>query len=43
MVTVACVPSTVYYYLSHVIRRYHERFPKIRVIVMDAGATTRSR
>ncbi len=37
-VTVACVPSTVYYYLSQVIRRYHERFPKIRVIVMDAGA-----
>ena len=24
-VTVACVPSTVYYYLSQVIRRYHER------------------
>jgi DNA-binding transcriptional LysR family regulator len=27
-VTVACVPSTVYYYLSQVIRRYHERAPR---------------
>jgi DNA-binding transcriptional LysR family regulator len=32
------VPSTVYYFLSHVIRRYHERYPKIRVKVLDAGA-----
>ncbi len=37
-VTVACVPSTVYYYLSQVIRRYHERYPKMRVKVFDAGA-----
>jgi len=37
-VTVACVPSTVYYYLSEVIRRYHERCPKVRVKVLDAGA-----
>ena len=37
-VTVACVPSTVYYYLSHVIRRYHERSPKVRVKVLDASA-----
>lgn len=37
-VTVACVPSTVYYYLSEVIRRYHERCPKVRVRVMDAAA-----
>ncbi len=36
-VTVACVPSTVYYYLSDVIRRYHERCPKVRVKVLDAG------
>ena len=35
-VTVACVPSTVYYYLSQVIRRYHERCPKVRVKVLDA-------
>jgi DNA-binding transcriptional LysR family regulator len=37
-VTVACVPSTVNYYLSHVIGRYHERSPKVRVKVLDAGA-----
>ncbi len=37
-VTVACVPSTVYYYLSQVIRRYREQFPKVRVRVLDAGA-----
>jgi DNA-binding transcriptional LysR family regulator len=37
-VTVACVPSTVYYYLSRVIRLYHERSPKVRVRVYDAGA-----
>ena len=37
-VTVACVPSTVYYYLSEVIRRYHERCPKVRVRVIDAAA-----
>lgn len=37
-VTVACVPSTVYYYLSQVIRRYHADSPKVRVKVFDAGA-----
>ena len=37
-VTVACVPSTVNYYLSNVIRRYRELSPKVRVKVFDAGA-----
>src|SRR3954471_18922045 len=37
-VAIACVPSTVYYFLSHVISRYHERYPKIRVKILDAGA-----
>ena len=37
-VTVACVPSTVHYYLSEVIRRYHVLCPKVRVKVLDAGA-----
>jgi DNA-binding transcriptional LysR family regulator len=37
-VSVACVPSTVYYYLSQVIRRYREVYPKIRVRVLDASA-----
>jgi DNA-binding transcriptional LysR family regulator len=37
-VTVACVPSTVNYYLTQVIQRYHEDNPKVRVRVFDAGA-----
>lgn len=37
-VNVACVPSTVYYFLSQVIQRYRERYPKLRVKVFDAGA-----
>lgn len=38
-VSIACVPSTVYYFLSQVIRRYHERYPKVRVKLFDAGAS----
>jgi DNA-binding transcriptional LysR family regulator len=37
-VTIACVPSTVYYHVSQVIRRYREIYPKIRVKIHDAGA-----
>lgn len=37
-VTIACVPSTVYYYLSRVIVRYRESYPKLRLRVFDAGA-----
>lgn len=37
-VTVACVPSTVHYYLSEVVRRYREQNPKVRVKVLDASA-----
>lgn len=37
-VTIACVPSTVYYFVSQVISRYHERYPKIKVKVFDASA-----
>ena len=37
-VTIACVPSAVYYFLPQVVKRYHERFPKIRVKVHDASA-----
>lgn len=36
--TVACVPSTVYYTLSQVIRRFHEVYPKVRIKVLDASA-----
>jgi DNA-binding transcriptional LysR family regulator len=38
VVTVACVPSTVNYFLSKVIREYHVRCPRVRVRVLDAGA-----
>jgi DNA-binding transcriptional LysR family regulator len=38
-VSIACVPSTVYYFLSQVIRQYHERYPKVRVKLFDAGAS----
>jgi DNA-binding transcriptional LysR family regulator len=37
-VTVACIPTTVYYYVSQAIRRYRERYPRIRVRIRDAGA-----
>ncbi len=37
-VTIACVPSTVYYFVSQSIRRYHERYPKVCVKVFDASA-----
>jgi DNA-binding transcriptional LysR family regulator len=37
-VSIACVPSTVYYFVSQVIARYHERYPKIKVKVFDASA-----
>ncbi|WP_029049370.1 LysR family transcriptional regulator [Cupriavidus sp. amp6] len=37
-VTIACVPSTVYYFLSQVIARYHAQYPKIRVKILDASA-----
>jgi DNA-binding transcriptional LysR family regulator len=39
-VTVACVPSAAYYFLPEVIRRYHERFPRIRVRIVDEAANT---
>ncbi len=37
-VTVACVPSTVYYYLSAVIQRFHQHCPRVRVKVFDGSA-----
>jgi DNA-binding transcriptional LysR family regulator len=37
-VTLACVPSTVYYYVSQVIQRFRADFPRVRVKVFDAGA-----
>jgi DNA-binding transcriptional LysR family regulator len=37
-VTVACVPSAVHYFLPGVVKQYHERYPKIRVRIVDEGA-----
>jgi DNA-binding transcriptional LysR family regulator len=37
-VTIACVPSAVYYFLPQVLRTYHERYPRIRIKVHDASA-----
>ncbi|CAM4329784.1 LysR family transcriptional regulator [Bordetella tumbae] len=40
LVTVACVPSVAYYFLPSVIRAYAERFPRIRVRIIDETANT---
>ena len=37
-VTLACIPSTVHYFLPTVLRQYHERFPRIRVRILDESA-----
>ncbi len=37
-VTVACVPSAVNYFLSGVIAKYHQRYPKVRVKIVDDSA-----
>lgn len=37
-ITVACVPSAAYYYLPGFIKRFHARYPRIRVRVIDETA-----
>lgn len=37
-ITIACVPSAVYYFLPQVLSKYHELFPKIRIKIHDASA-----
>jgi DNA-binding transcriptional LysR family regulator len=37
-VTIACIPSVAYYFLPAVIARYHGRYPKIRVKLLDTSA-----
>lgn len=37
-VTIACVPSTVYYFLSRMLKQYHEHYPRVRVRILDASA-----
>ncbi|WP_459694512.1 LysR substrate-binding domain-containing protein, partial [Achromobacter xylosoxidans] len=38
--TVACVPSVAYYFLPAIIHDYAERFPRIRVRLIDETAHT---
>lgn len=37
-VTVACVPSAVNYFLSSVVKIFHERYPRTRVRIIDDSA-----
>ncbi|MBL8306880.1 MAG: LysR family transcriptional regulator, partial [Rubrivivax sp.] len=37
-VALACVPSTVYYYVSQVVQAFRTQFPRVRVKVLDASA-----
>lgn len=38
-VTIACVPSAVRYFLPEVLRKYHEKYPRILIRVLDEGAS----
>ena len=38
IVTLACVPSAVHYFLPDVLKKFTERFPKIRVRILDESA-----
>jgi len=40
LVTVACVPSVAYYFLPAIVHAYAERFPRIRVRIIDETAHT---
>jgi DNA-binding transcriptional LysR family regulator len=37
-VTIACVPSAVNYFVSSVVKDYHQRYPKTRVRIIDDSA-----
>ncbi|CAN1499632.1 LysR Transcriptional regulator [Burkholderiaceae bacterium] len=37
-VTIACVPSAVNYFVSSVVKEFHQRYPKIRVRILDDSA-----
>lgn len=37
-VTIACVPSTAYYFMPTVISAFHQAYPNIKVKVLDASA-----
>jgi DNA-binding transcriptional LysR family regulator len=37
-VVLACIPSTVHYFLPPILQQYHQSFPRIRVRVIDESA-----
>lgn len=37
-ITVACVPSAAYYFMPKVISAFHQRYPRIKVKLLDASA-----
>lgn len=39
MVTIACVPSAVAYFLPDVIREYHAQYPRIRIRIIDESSS----
>ena len=39
MVTIACVPSAVAYFLPDVIRDYHAQYPRIRIRIIDESSS----
>ncbi|MCQ4272374.1 LysR family transcriptional regulator [Pseudomonas kuykendallii] len=38
-VTIACVPSTAYYFMPQVVTEYHRLYPRTKVHVLDASAS----
>lgn len=37
-VSVACVPSTAYFFMPRVVKAYHQLYPKIRLRIIDSSA-----
>jgi DNA-binding transcriptional LysR family regulator len=38
LITIAAVPTAVFYFLPHAINRFSERYPRIRIRILDVGA-----
>lgn len=39
LVTIACVPSAVAYFLPSVVRKYHEQYPRINIRIIDESSS----
>lgn len=39
LVTIACVPSAVAYFLPGVVRKYHEQYPRISIRIIDESSS----